>query len=78
MTAQVLDTTARRYINPDNFVWVVVGDAARVRPQLERLGMPIEAMTLPGMPQAPAARGRRSDSHRAVSSTGDGDFRAAG
>jgi zinc protease len=55
MTAQTLDTTARRYINPDNFVWVVVGDAARVRPQLERLGMPIETMTLPGMPTAPAA-----------------------
>jgi predicted Zn-dependent peptidase len=42
MNAQTLDTTARRYINPDNFVWVVVGDAARVRPQLERLGLPIE------------------------------------
>jgi zinc protease len=54
MTAQRLDTTARRYINPDNFVWVVVGDAARVRPQLERLGMPIEVMTVPGMPQVPA------------------------
>ena len=44
MTAQVLDTTARRYINPGNFVWVVVGDATRIRPQLERLGMPIEVM----------------------------------
>ncbi len=54
MTAQVLDTTARRYIDPGNFVWVVVGEAARIRPQLERLGMPIETMTLPGMPQIPA------------------------
>ncbi|HEV2818471.1 MAG TPA: pitrilysin family protein [Allosphingosinicella sp.] len=44
MTAQTLDATARRYINPDNFVWVVVGDAARVRPQLERLGLPIEVI----------------------------------
>ena len=33
-----------RDINPDKFVWVVVGDAARVRPQLERLGLPIEVM----------------------------------
>ena len=56
MTAQTLDTTARRYINPDNFVWVVVGDAARIRPQLEALDMPIEVMTLPGMPAVPAAR----------------------
>jgi zinc protease len=55
MNAATLDTTARRYINPDNFVWVVVGDAARVRPQLERLGMPIEVMTMPGVPAAPAA-----------------------
>jgi zinc protease len=44
MTAQVLDQTARRYIDPSKFVWVVVGDAARVRPQLERLGMPIEVV----------------------------------
>jgi zinc protease len=57
MTTQQLDTTARRIINPDNFVWVVVGDAARVRPQLERLGLPIEVMQLQGMP-APAAPAR--------------------
>jgi zinc protease len=44
MTTPVLDQTARRYINPNNFVWVVVGDASRVRPQLERLGMPIEVI----------------------------------
>jgi zinc protease len=44
MTAQTLDTTARRYIDPRNFVWVVVGDVSRVRPQLERLGLPIEVL----------------------------------
>jgi zinc protease len=44
MTVQVLDQSARRVINPDNFVWVVVGDAQRIRPQLERLGLPIEVM----------------------------------
>jgi predicted Zn-dependent peptidase len=44
MTAATLDTTARRYIDPNNFVFVVVGDAGRVRPQLERLGLPIEVM----------------------------------
>ncbi len=54
MTAQSMDQAARRLINPDNFVWVVVGDAARIRPQLERLGMPIEEMTLAGAPAAPA------------------------
>jgi predicted Zn-dependent peptidase len=45
MTAQQLDQAARRVINPENFVWVIVGDAARVRPQLEGLGLPIEVMT---------------------------------
>jgi zinc protease len=44
MTAPTLDAAARRYLNPRNFVWVVVGDATRVRPQLERLGLPIEVM----------------------------------
>jgi predicted Zn-dependent peptidase len=42
MTAAELDAAARRAINPGNWVWVVVGDAARVRPQLEGLGLPIE------------------------------------
>ncbi|HVQ07743.1 MAG TPA: pitrilysin family protein [Allosphingosinicella sp.] len=55
MNAATLDETARRYINPANFVWVVVGDAARVRAQLDRLGLPVEVMTLPGAPAAPAA-----------------------
>ena len=54
MDAATLDQVARRVLNPDNFVWVVVGDAARVRPQLERLGLPIEVMQLQGAPQAPA------------------------
>jgi zinc protease len=42
MTAAELDAAARQAINPTNWVWVVVGDAARVRPQLEGLGLPIE------------------------------------
>ena len=33
---------ARAAINPEKFVWVVVGDAAKVRAQLEPLGLPIE------------------------------------
>ncbi len=37
-----LDQAARRLIDPARFVWVVVGDAARVRPQLDRLGLPVE------------------------------------
>jgi predicted Zn-dependent peptidase len=44
MTVQTLDQTARRYVQSANFVWVVVGDAAAVRLQLERLGLPIEVV----------------------------------
>jgi len=41
-TRQSLDQAARAAINPNQFVWVVVGDAAKVRPQLARLNLPIE------------------------------------
>lgn len=46
MTAAELDQAARAAINPDNMVWVVVGDAAKVRPQLDKLGLPVETMAL--------------------------------
>jgi len=42
MTPQQLDAAARRAIEPSKIVWVVVGDAARVRPQLEGLALPVE------------------------------------
>jgi hypothetical protein len=42
MTITSLDQAARRVIDPKKIVWVVVGDAAKVRPQLEGLGLPIE------------------------------------
>nr|WP_314444003.1 pitrilysin family protein [uncultured Sphingomonas sp.] len=46
MTAGDLDRTIRGTVNSDDFVYVVVGDAAIVRPQLEGLGMQIEEMQL--------------------------------
>jgi predicted Zn-dependent peptidase len=51
MTATGLDQAARQVIDPAKVVWVVVGDAAKVRPQLAKLGMPIEVVD----PTAPAA-----------------------
>jgi len=42
MTAAELDAAARATIDPDRMVWVVVGDAASVKPQLEKLGLPVE------------------------------------
>jgi predicted Zn-dependent peptidase len=43
-TVDSLDTAARAAISPDHFVWVVVGDAEQVRPQLDQLGLPIETI----------------------------------
>ena len=37
-------TALRGAIDPKGFVWVVVGDAAKVKPQLDKLGMPIEVI----------------------------------
>jgi predicted Zn-dependent peptidase len=45
MTTAQLDAAARRAIDPARLVFVVVGDAATVRPQLERIGLPIEVVT---------------------------------
>jgi predicted Zn-dependent peptidase len=54
MTATDLDRTIRGTVNPENFVYVVVGDAAVVRPQLEALGLPIEEMQLTAAPTSQA------------------------
>lgn len=45
LTAQQLDEAARQVIRPDQFTWVVVGDASVVKPQLEALGLPVEVRT---------------------------------
>ncbi len=42
MTAAQLDAAARAQINPDKLTFVVVGEAAKVRPQLIGLGMTVE------------------------------------
>ena len=45
-TTESLDAAARAAIDPDRFVWVVVGDAQIVAPQLEQLGLPVERVEL--------------------------------
>ena len=42
MTTAAADKAFRSKISPDGLVWVVVGDAAKVKPQLTSLGLPIE------------------------------------
>jgi zinc protease len=44
MTAAQMDAAARAVIDPTRFVWVVVGDASVVRPQLQNLGLEVEVV----------------------------------
>jgi zinc protease len=46
-TPASLDKAARSALDPKGFTWIVVGDAAKIRPQLEKLGMPIEVVEAP-------------------------------
>lgn len=42
LTTAQLDAAAKAAIDPSRFVWVVVGDASVVKPQLDALGIPVE------------------------------------
>ncbi len=44
LTRTAADQALRVALDPKGFVWVVVGDAAKVKPQLDKLGMPVEVM----------------------------------
>ncbi|MCU0728938.1 MAG: insulinase family protein [Sphingopyxis sp.] len=44
MTAADLDAALRAQIDPARFVYIVVGDEAIVRPQLDGLGLPVETV----------------------------------
>lgn len=47
MTAADMDAAVRRAIDPSRLTFVVVGDASVVRPQLDKLGLPVEVITAP-------------------------------
>jgi predicted Zn-dependent peptidase len=47
LSAAKLDQAARGALDPKALTWIVVGDAAKVRPQLEKLGYPIEVVEAP-------------------------------
>jgi len=46
MTAPAIDAAARKALSTDDLVYVVVGDAAVVKPQLDGLGLPVETVSL--------------------------------
>ncbi|WP_346775563.1 pitrilysin family protein [Sphingomonas sp. G-3-2-10] len=56
MKSPDLDAAARAAIDPDKFVWIVVGDASVVRPQLDGLGLPVEVVAAPAPAPKPAAK----------------------
>jgi predicted Zn-dependent peptidase len=39
-----IDTALRKAIDPKTFTWLVVGDAAKVKPQLEKVGYPVQVI----------------------------------
>jgi predicted Zn-dependent peptidase len=46
MTPAQLDAAARGAIDPDRLIWVVIGDAKLVKPQLDAVGLPVEMGSL--------------------------------
>jgi predicted Zn-dependent peptidase len=47
LTPADLDQAARSAIDPAKLIWVVVGDASKVKPQLDALHMPVEVIEAP-------------------------------
>ena len=44
LTRAELDAALKAAVDPKGFTWVVVGDAKQVKPQLDKLGMPVEVI----------------------------------
>lgn len=44
LTLPQVDAAAKRAIDPKAFTWVIVGEAAKVRPQLDSAGLPVEVI----------------------------------
>lgn len=54
MTLPELRAAAQRTIDPAKITWIVVGDAAKVKPQLDSLGLPVEVVPASAVAGAPA------------------------
>ena len=46
-TTTTLDQAMRAKLDPKGFTWIVAGDAAKVKPQLDKLGIPVELVEAP-------------------------------
>jgi predicted Zn-dependent peptidase len=47
LTTASADSAIRGVVDPKGFTWIVVGDAAKVKPQLDKLGIPVEVVEAP-------------------------------
>ena len=47
VTTASADRAIRAAIDPSGFTWIVAGDATKIRPQLDKLGIPIEVVDAP-------------------------------
>ncbi|WP_448659032.1 M16 family metallopeptidase [Sphingomonas sp. CJ99] len=56
LTAAELDAAARSTLDPNKFVWVVVGDAKVVKPQLDSLGLPVEVKPMAELTALPQGK----------------------
>ena len=54
MTLPELRAAAAKTIDPAKMTWIVVGDAAKVKPQLDSLGLPVEVIPASAVAGAPA------------------------
>jgi len=44
MTTAEMDAALDKVVDPARLTWIVVGDAAKVKPQLQGLGLPVEVV----------------------------------
>ena len=44
LTASELDAAAKAAVDPTKITWVVIGDNAKIKPQLDTLGLPVEVL----------------------------------
>jgi hypothetical protein len=49
MKASDVDAAGRAKLNVDKLLWVIVGDASVVKPQLDELGLDVEVIPAPVM-----------------------------
>jgi predicted Zn-dependent peptidase len=47
LTAPALDAAAKTAIDPSKLTWVVIGDASKVKAQLDKLNIPVEVVKTP-------------------------------